>query len=227
MSDKIILLKTLVGSHAHGITGPNSDLDYRAVHVVPTTEILSLGYKAKGTDWIEGDVDNTSYEIGHFLMLATKCNPSILEVMVAPVKISYMTYDGSDLGEELRGLLPYCWEPKQAFNAFTGYSLNQRKKMLDNHLDRWQKYACAYLRTLVNLISLLETRTFDLKVNKDSLLFEQITNIKENRVKIGYIIDAADMYTAVARRRLEDCGHKPDHTKVNEFLLRVRKQFWD
>jgi len=237
------ILKVIVGSVAHGLANKDSDTDYRSVYVLPTSEILSLNYKYSGSHWVEGEsVDCTSYEIGHFLFLATKCNPSILEVMVAPVVESrkYIQVDREiasrgkhseiDLGQELRDLLPYCWSPQYAFDAFTGYSLNQQKKMLANHLDRWQKYACAYLRTLANLIILLETGTFTLKVDDNQyggLLRDQITNIKENRVKPGWVIDEANIYLAVARRRLENCKHEADHTKVNDFLLKVRKQFWN
>jgi len=73
------ILKVLVGSHAHGLATAESDFDYRAVFVQPTSEILGLGHKAQNNQWIEGDIDNTSYEIGHFLFLATKSNPTILE----------------------------------------------------------------------------------------------------------------------------------------------------
>jgi predicted nucleotidyltransferase len=40
-----------------------SDMDIRGVFVVPTSEILSLGYKEKSTSWIEGEKeDQTAVE---------------------------------------------------------------------------------------------------------------------------------------------------------------------
>jgi len=48
--DKKIILKVLVGSRAHGLANKDSDYDYRAVYVLPTSKILSLGYKYKGND---------------------------------------------------------------------------------------------------------------------------------------------------------------------------------
>ena len=121
--DKTIILKVLVGSRAHGLEDENSDYDYRAVYVLPTSKILSLGYKYKGNDWIEGKEDNTAYEIGQFLHLATQCNPSILEVFKDP--IMYSSLDGT----KLRDIFPYVWNPKGAFDAFVGYGLYQRKSM--------------------------------------------------------------------------------------------------
>lgn len=230
--NKRYILKTLVGSHAHGLAGPKSDYDYRGVYVLPTKDILSLGYNYKGSHWLEGEQDQTAYEIGHFLHLATKCNPTILEVMVAPIQDSliktYKTGHGDlwNIGAELRTLLPYCWNPQDAFNAFVGYALNQRKKMLDNHLDRWHKYGVAYLRTLWNLCDLLETGTFNLEV-KDPVFKIVLVQIRNQELTSGQIIDYAEALKIRATKALQLCNHKQDVTKVNEFLLKVRKEFWE
>jgi predicted nucleotidyltransferase len=234
--NKKYILKTLVGSHAHGLATAESDYDYRGVYVIPTKEILSLNFTYKGSHWLEGEQDQTAYEIGHFLQLATRCNPSILEVMVAPMKESLITDfedpDSSnyifkrDWGKELRELLPYCWSPKQAFDAFTGYSRNQQKKMLDNHLGRWHKYGTAYLRVLWNLCDLLETGTFSLEV-KDPIFKIELQAIRNKEYTVGQIIDSAKKLRQKAERLLPLSKQKPDLSKVNDFLLEVRKEFWN
>lgn len=226
---KHTILKTLVGSHAHGLASPESDKDYRGVYVVPTTEILSVGYNYKGSHWLEGDEDNTSYEIGHFLMLALKSNPSILEVFKAPViEAEVLTTDTTQfmVGAELRALFPYIWNPKDAFNAFVGYGLNQRKKMLDNHLNRWNKYGVAYVRTLINLNSLLETGDFSLEVSEH---YKHVCfDIKNKLLSSGEIIDLTDKLTASASKKLADCEIKQNPPDiVNDFLLKVRKEYWE
>lgn len=229
MSEKIHILKCLVGSQAHGLADVNSDFDYRGVYVVPTTEILSLGFNYKGSHWLEGETDQTAYEIGHFLHLAVKCNPSILECFVAPrLNIEDPTGDewnGNDFGSELRALFPYVWNPQDAYNAFLGYSLNQRKKMLANELNRANKYAVAYLRTLYNLGSLLHHDSFSLLIEDEE--FKQcLIEIKAGKWSSGQVVDKADKLTQFASKMLENCTHKPDISKVNEFLLKVRKEFW-
>src|SRR2546429_619841 len=119
---KSLILKTIVGSQAHGLANENSDYDYRGVFVVPTSEILRIGGSVKETNWIEGNEDDTSWEIGKFLLMATKCNPTVLETFLAPVKTS------SPLGDELRTLFPHVWNSNDVKNAFIGYGINQRKK---------------------------------------------------------------------------------------------------
>lgn len=214
---KKIILKVLVGSHAHGLADKYSDKDYRGVYVLPTSEVLSLGYRYKGTDWMEGKADNTAYEIGHFLHLATKCNPTILEVFKAPIiKVN-------EDGEELRKLFPYVWNPKNAFDAFIGYGLNQRKKFLDKKDNRQNKYAVAYVRTLINLIDLLEHGTFSLEVD---FLKLELWKFKRGNYQMGDLINLTERLTELAKSRLEECKHKDNFDKVNKFLIKIRKRYW-
>jgi hypothetical protein len=224
-----LILKVLVGSRAHGLHNDDSDYDYRGVYVTPTKEILSLNYQYKGSHWFEGKEDQTTYEIQHFLELALHCNPTILEVFVAPtwgcnpgVRID-TTY-----GRALRGLFPYIWEPKRAFDAFTGYGLNQRKKMLDNKDNRSRKYAVAYLRTLWNLYDLLTEGTFKLQVTNEAFK-QELLEIKNGAgwLNIGYIINRAETLTNLAEERLRFCKQKADPDKVNQFLIKVREDYFN
>ena len=71
MENKLIL-KTVVGSRAHGLANPDSDYDYRGVFIAPTSELLKLNVRVKDTKWIEGNKDDTTYEIGKFLFSISK-----------------------------------------------------------------------------------------------------------------------------------------------------------
>lgn len=219
------ILKALVGSRAHGLNREDSDWDWRGVYVHPTREILSLGYSPKSIQWIEGKEDFTNYEIGHFLMLATKANPSVLELLRSPHNEN-ITVNGRDWGKDLCNLMPYLFDPKDAFNAFTGYSLNQRKKLLEDKDGRKWKYATAYIRTLHNLIDLLETGDFSMAVtNRDRLT--TLKNIRDGQETPGQIVDIAEYLTSRARLLLPHAENKQDLKRVNEFLLSVRDFFWE
>jgi len=228
MSEKFQILKCLVGSHAHGLNSADSDKDYRGVYITPTSEILSLNHKYKGNNWMEGVEDNTTYELHHFLSLAMKCNPSILEVFVAPIVKEDPTEDNwglSEYGGELRDLFPYIWNPKGVYDAFVGYGLSQQKKMLDNHLGRWQKYAIAYLRTLKNLIDLLKTETFSLYIEEGEFR-DKLIYIKEGKYAVGDIINMANDMIEEAKEALPKCINEPSYEKVNNFLIKMRKEFF-
>ena len=159
--NKTNLLKVLVGSRAHKLHTPKSDIDVRGVFVVPTQDLLKVSSNPKSTHWIEGKNDDISWELGKFLMMATKCNPTILECFKAPIQ------DGAHLpyGTMLQDLFPYVWNSKGVRDAFIGYSLSQRKKFLEKKDNRAPKYAVAYLRTLYNAWELLETRTFSVDMS--------------------------------------------------------------
>jgi len=234
-----IILKALVGSQANGLADENSDFDYRGVFVLPTEEILSLknvGGKYKANDWFEGKEDHTLYEIGHFLKLACKCNPSVLEVFKAPMENLYdkkdtIPYSPKEwtilcFSQELRELFPYVWNPNDAFNAFVGYSNNQRKKLLDNKDNRGPKFACAYLRTLYNLKCLLKKGDFTLDVTHNPQFFKRLKDIRNNNFTMGDVINEAEIMAEECKLLRDKCLQKANLEKVNEFLIKIRKEFW-
>lgn len=227
---KYDILKTIVGSQAHGLATPKSDFDYRGVFVVPTSELLKLGNTAKTTSWIEGNDDDTSWEIGHFLNMATHCNPTVLETFLAP--LAPATVPEPSLNElrfrdELRALFPHVWNSADVKNAFIGYGLNQRKKFFDNKDNRAPKYAAAYLRTLYNAWELLSTGTFTVRV-ADTEIGEIVRDFKEGRFTHGQVIQVCwDWETKVLKAFEANPDKKTNVEPVNEFLLKVRKEFWE
>jgi predicted nucleotidyltransferase len=221
------ILKVLVGSHAHGLATPESDYDYRAVFVQPTSQILSLGSKAVSNQWIEGDVDNTAYEIGHFLFLATKSNPTILETFRAPVQPSLMPKYAEDFRQGLLDLFPCVWDTTALWNAFKGYGYNQRKKFLDDKDKRANKYAVAWLRTLIMAYDMLTegTMTLDLKGHPE---FDRLYLWKNGFWSLGEVMTVTDEWIQKVDAAYEKAPKKTaDLDKINGFLLDVRKAFWD
>lgn len=219
MEDKITILKVLVGSHAHGLNDKNSDKDYRGVFIYPTSKILSLGYNYKSTSWIEGNEDNTAYELEHFLSLATKSNPTILEVFKAPV------VENNEDAYVLRELFPYIWNPKDAFNAFTGYGYNQRKKFLEKKDNRQDKYAVAYVRVLLHLNELLVTGDFSVEI-KNPLWRDRLLRFKKGEYTPGEVIDVCENLVKSAEEALPKCNQVPDLDRVNDFLLKMRQKYF-
>jgi hypothetical protein len=248
--DKIEVLKTLVGSHAHGLQSPTSDYDYRGVYLYHTSDLLRVDAPAyKGTHWVEGeDTDNTAYEIAHFLHLSTKSNPSILEVYKSPVVFS-LEIDGWKVGEELLSLFPYVWSSEYVRNAFRGYSHNQHKKMFDPKVEyrRRSKYGVAHLRVLLLAIELLQTGDMHVDVQDDYSDFglslaeagivksavyngswrRFLLDIKQDNVSVGHIVNTAEYLSQNVDLAYEHNPSKQsDLEPINDFLLRTRKAFW-
>jgi len=214
------ILKSLVGSRAHGLHREDSDYDFRGVFVVPTSELLSLGYKEKAVSWLEGEKeDQTAYEVHHFLNLAVHSNPSILEVMASPVQ------EETEEGIRLRALFPYIWNSRDVYNAFCGYSHNQQKKFMDGKDERPWKYAVAYIRVLLLAEELLSQGTLTVKVAEENA--QKLRDIKAEKFSRGFVIDWAEQLKGYVKRAYEANPNKQtDFEKVNEYLLWVRKENW-
>ena len=94
------ILKVLVGSHAHGLAGHESDQDFRSVFVIPTKAMFRVGFKYQGARMMKEGEDETAWEIGQFLFLAQQGHPLVLETFMAPV------VETDTWGAELRDLFP-------------------------------------------------------------------------------------------------------------------------
>ncbi len=239
MPNKIIL-QSLVGSQAHGLATPDSDFDYRGVFIVPTSDILKLNSDVQSISWIEGKVDNTSYELAHFLHLAMQSNSSVLEVLVSPKEVV------TPIGQELIALLPYLWSSNGVLNAFRGYAHNQRKKFIEDKDERPWKFAVAQIRTLLLGIELLKYGTMTVNVKEQGLILKGFTAplslsnpdsmanhatlsaMKERRFQDkGFVVDWANQLEKELVKAYEaNWDHKNDPDKVNEFLLKVRRENW-
>jgi uncharacterized protein len=97
------ILKILVGSHAHGLAGPESDKDFRNVFVMPTADMFRLEFKCGGACMAKEEADEKSWEVGLFRQLGTQCHPLFLETFIAPVVAM------DDWCEQLRRLFPHLW----------------------------------------------------------------------------------------------------------------------
>ena len=218
--DKQTILKVIVGSQAHGLAGPDSDFDYRGVFIVPTRDILGINTgKIKNTHWIEGREDDTAWEVGHFLHMATKCNPTILQTFLSPIE------EMNDDGKMIRDLFPYVWSSDYVRDAFIGYGLNQRKKFLEKKDGRPDKYATAYLRTLFNAYELLTTGTFTIRV-ADTAVGETLKRFKAGNYNVGEVIDVCMDWEERVREAAKRCDKKADLGQVNAVLLKLRYKHW-
>lgn len=227
MDKKYHLLKVLVGSQAHGVADLDSDYDYRGVFIIPTKRLLQLGNPAETTAWIEGKDDNTSWEIFHFLNMAVHCNPTIMEVFMAPiVETQLQDVKLKQYAKELRNLFPYVWNSNDVKNAFIGYGINQRKKFLDNKDDHEAKYASAYLRVLYQAWELLSTGRFSVNMAKTPI-FDVLKRFRKKEYSRGEVVQTCwEWETEVLKAFKANPDKKTNIEPINEFLLKIRKEFW-
>jgi len=238
-----LILRTLAGSRAYGLETPESDYDYHEVFVTPTRELLSLGSESRKTRWEEKQegTDTQAWELGHFLYLATKCNPTVLETFVAPTVFN----DGSScpVGEQgslavrLRGLLPHVLSRGLVYDAFRGYAHNQRAKLFSKPDDptrdqpsaRQWKFAAQYLRVLIVGERLLRTGKLTINMHEyPGLGLELLRKTRQGSLTLGEVVDLAKSVELNLERARESVAvpEKPKLEVVNDFLLGVRRENW-
>ena len=218
------LLKVLVGSRAHNLHTDDSDYDYRAVFQHPTTSLVGLNPSSKNTHWVEGQpepegkTDATAWELGHFLRLATHCNPTILEVFFAP------QIESTKVGDDLRNLFPVIWNPDAVVQAFIGYGRNQRTKFLAGEDN--PKYAVAYLRVLYQAEILLATKVLPVDM-RDTPVYDTLSRWRKGLYTKGEVIDRCLNQEQRIRTAFQTCVQVPDLLIVDQWLLFQRQEYFD
>lgn len=220
-----VVMTTLVGSRANGLARPDSDYDYRSVYLLPTeaavrSELVGGPTKPSWTKQ-EGD-DYTAYEVGHFLKLALKGNPAIIEVFKGPKEFL------SPVGEEMMYLFPYTWSSEAIYTAHTGYSRNQVRKFLDDPLGhRASKYAIASLRGLMVGAQLLREGDCSLEIPAEWLsLFQNMpADINKGVMTAGRVFDLVEDWLIRIKNAYDSNPDKQaEPEKLIEWLVRLRRE---
>jgi predicted nucleotidyltransferase len=165
-----ILTKVLVGSRLHGLDNPESDYDYRGIHIHQLRDVLSPFRTLRNTTWIEGDEDNTSYELADFCKQAVHGNATILEVF-----FSNEVVETTPVADLMRDNWRRFIDTDKVVMASRGYAANQYNKMQlfdDNGLKdqkRTSKFAIAYCRVLWQCAEFLKTGEFPCRITDRDL----------------------------------------------------------
>src|SRR6266545_2804892 len=82
---------SLSGAHAYGFPSPDSDLDLKAIHLEPTTRLVSLSPPAPGVSRMEGidgiEIDYTSNEIQQALLGILGGNGNYIERVLGAIPL--------------------------------------------------------------------------------------------------------------------------------------------
>lgn len=121
-----ILFATISGAHLYGYASANSDIDIRAVHVLPARLCLGLGHPPKTIERMgvrEGfEIDVVSHDVKKFFRLLLKPNGLVLENVLSPWVIK--TSEGH---RRLIELAPACVTKRHAWH-YLGLSRSQWKQ---------------------------------------------------------------------------------------------------
>jgi len=211
------ILQAIAGSHAYGLATPDSDEDRLGVFVVPTETLLGIFQPAETVD--RRDPDICFHEVGKFVRLALKANPTIMELLFLD-EYELLT----PIGEQIIGQRD-AFLSQRISASYGGYALSQIRRLQkrgdgefsSKRKGRYSKHARHCFRLLQQGKELLETGVITVKVPnpKELLALGELPPVQ------------------LAEKFEEEFGkHKtvesilpeePDYDRVNELLLRIRR----
>lgn len=204
--------------------------------MVPTSRLLSIGPKIKASSSVGDSEDNTAWELQHFLELALKGNPTVIETFVAPSipipqELPPFNLEKTSLGEELRDLFPFVLSRRAIYDSFRGYASSQVHKatIRETNLRRQLKAATAYVRTMYHGTKLLQDRTYETllpeDIKEDCLYYKNYSGNTFPSKHFQFDVDCLEemILNAFVNSNMQE---EPNLEKINEFLLKIRKEVW-
>lgn len=220
MKPNNIVLEAVTGSKAYGLDTPDSDDDIRGIYVVPTNQLLGI-FEPKLT-YDHTEPDWCYHEIGKFIKLALKANPTIIEMLYLN-EYRTLTSIGRKLVKNRELFLS-----NTVYYSYGGYALSQARSLNKNghygggRSNRFEKHSRHCLRLLYQGRELLETGKLTVKVSEEmrqelfefgKLSVDEVINIFEQKFK------EFDKIKSVLPK-------VPNFEKINEFLIDVRKEYY-
>lgn len=234
-------LRGVVGSTVYGlqVTGTD-DLDLMGICIEPPEASLSMGQpfeqhvfrtQPQNEPSGPGDVDLTVYSLRKWLRLASKGNPSILNLLFVPPEFRYLD---TPLADQLRELTPLIVS-RQAAWRYRGYLRSQRERLVGERgqkrtgyarrlkylsEDGWDtKYGMHMIRLGVQGIELMTTGKIELPMSEPNRL--AIGAVRAGNVTIDEVVAWAE----VLEHELETLGttanlpERPDNEHLNAWLV--------
>lgn len=167
--DNITVLAGIVGSRAYGLDTPDSDTDVLGTFLAPTRSMLGLNPNVDASDvrHVAGGDDSTFHELGKFLRLAVKANPTVSELLWLEEGL-YLAR--TEVGERLIGIRRDLLSAIGVRNAYLGYAASQVHRVQREFAteNRREKAARHTWRLLDQGLQLWRTGTMTLKVDRDA-----------------------------------------------------------
>ncbi|MEY3231414.1 MAG: hypothetical protein RL689_1503 [Planctomycetota bacterium] len=118
-----LLFATVSGAHLYGFPSPDSDYDLRGVHLLPTSELLSLDAPRETVESagvVKGvEIDLVTHDAGKFFRLMLKRNGYVLEQLLSPLVVH-----STPEHEELKALAAGCITRFHSFH-YLGFAETQ------------------------------------------------------------------------------------------------------
>jgi predicted nucleotidyltransferase len=222
-----IILEGVVGSTAYGLATPDSDVDKIGTYVGSTTKVLGFGLAKGAQTRVTAAPDSTTHEIGKYLGLALRCNPTIVELLWLP----QYTVETS-VGQELVDLRYHFLSERAVKDAYIGYAIQQAKRLL----RRSEEGAEGFSSDLKNRTAKHARHCYRLLTQAQQILTQESLTVRLDERTAGVVFqmgewackepqkfyDAMIEKAAVLENLQSSLFEHPDAVAVEKWLVSVR-----
>jgi uncharacterized protein len=224
------VLLGVVGSTSYGLSDEHSDQDRLGVFVASNDDVLGLdGTNATSASVVTKDPDLTLHEVGKFLSLCIKANPTVMELLWLDA------YDvRTDAGVALIALREAVLSTDAVRNAYGGYAVSQARRLANRHDEGKSGFSAD-----------LSKRTAKHGRHCYRLLLQGRTLLSEGRLVVN-VAGHRDEIFAAGQLAVDDPGgfldlfesektrldstpsvlpDRPDRAHVSRVLVRIRRSF--
>lgn len=215
-----IILEGVTGSKAYGLDHADSDTDIKGIYLAPTRDVLSMGWNFDKTTKDHTEPDWVYHEVQKFMHLASKGNPTILELLFLE---DYLILEpvGKLLVENRNIFLNNV-----IYKSYGGYALSQARDLNrrggtygSGRSNRYEKHTRHCFRLLFQGRQLLETGSLTVRVTPE---------VREELFAIGKlppaeVIDRFEKEFTEFDKIKSVLPDKPDSKAINDLLLKIRE----
>jgi uncharacterized protein len=213
-----VIYRCVVGSKAFGLNDEHSDTDLRGIYLPPA----DLHWSMYGVpEQIENKENEECYwELQKFLLLALKANPNVLECLNTPL-IEFK----NEIADELLSI-KQAFFSKLVYQTYNGYVMSQFKKLEQDLRSvgtiRW-KHAMHLIRLLLQGIEIMKSGELNVQVSqfRDKLLEIKSGEMLWESVNDWRLLLHKEFEQAFNETKLPE---RPDYEKVNNFLIKARRE---
>lgn len=120
-----MLMRGIAGSRLYGTYRDDSDYDSRGVYLEPVPTLIGLQPPPKPKEGGDDEEDDVMYSFRHFIHLALKANPNILDVLFTPPEYRLFSTREWEKIYELR----HDFLSQRVRKTYAGYAVSQLKKV--------------------------------------------------------------------------------------------------
>jgi predicted nucleotidyltransferase len=217
-NDTVTLLSGIGGSQAYGLDTDQSDFDRYGVFLAPTRSILGI-YPIQET-LTQTAPDSTMHELGKFVRLAIKANPTILDLLY--LEDYEVVHPAGQMLIDHRSM----FLSKTVYKSFGGYARAQAQRLKNrgdsfssDTRNRTAKHARHCFRLMRQGAELLQTRTMTLKVTNREELFAL------GEMPVDQIVERFEAEFARFDAVETSLPDEPDLDDINRMLLKIRETY--